>query len=102
TVSGGNPRSLRAGAGGLSPARSPGVLAACTRTSGENPRHRWNAVDPRDSTRARRDSGKRFLTMHLPQWHSPEFHRLITAGPSLPHALLLAGPRGIGKLAFAR
>lgn len=35
-------------------------------------------------------------------WHDQEFSRLITAKQRLPHALLLQGPRGTGKLVFAR
>jgi len=35
-------------------------------------------------------------------WHKPEFERLIAAKSRLPHALLFRGPKGIGKLAFAR
>ena len=40
--------------------------------------------------------------MNVPDWHSAPFRRLIAAKKSLPHALLLSGPPGIGKLAFAR
>ena len=40
--------------------------------------------------------------MSLPDWHSAQFQRLIAAKAKLPHALLLSGPAGIGKLAFAR
>jgi DNA polymerase-3 subunit delta' len=35
-------------------------------------------------------------------WHLDAFRPLVTAKPRLPHAVLLQGPRGIGKLAFAR
>jgi DNA polymerase-3 subunit delta' len=35
-------------------------------------------------------------------WHQREFDQLAAARKNLPHALLLRGPRGIGKLAFAR
>ncbi len=35
-------------------------------------------------------------------WHDIEFRRLVQRKASLAHALLLHGPRGIGKLAFAR
>ena len=35
-------------------------------------------------------------------WHEREFAALFSARAVLPHALLLHGPRGIGKLAFAR
>jgi DNA polymerase-3 subunit delta' len=35
-------------------------------------------------------------------WHDHEFQRLLRSKAALPHALLLHGPRGIGKLAFAR
>lgn len=35
-------------------------------------------------------------------WHKGPFERLLSAGATLPHALLLRGARGIGKLAFAR
>jgi DNA polymerase III subunit delta' len=35
-------------------------------------------------------------------WHASEFSRLLATKAALPHALLLSGPRGIGKLAFAR
>jgi DNA polymerase-3 subunit delta' len=35
-------------------------------------------------------------------WHEDQFQSLMTANPRLPHAMLLQGPRGIGKLAFAR
>lgn len=34
-------------------------------------------------------------------WHDSEFSGLLNRRASLPHALLLRGPRGIGKLAFA-
>ena len=36
------------------------------------------------------------------EWHRPELARLLAAKSTLPHALLLQGPRGIGKLVFAR
>jgi DNA polymerase III subunit delta' len=35
-------------------------------------------------------------------WHADEFASLVDAKSRLPHAVLLHGPRGIGKLAFAR
>jgi DNA polymerase III subunit delta' len=35
-------------------------------------------------------------------WHKGLFERLTETKSGLPHALLLSGPRGIGKLAFAR
>ena len=35
-------------------------------------------------------------------WHRAVFEQLITAKGVLPHALLLRGPRGVGKLDFAR
>src|SRR5688500_8189115 len=35
-------------------------------------------------------------------WHGQMFSRLMAAKGSLPHALLLHGPRGTGKLIFAR
>src|SRR5215213_1849838 len=35
-------------------------------------------------------------------WHAEVFSRLAAAKDSLPHALLLHGPRGTGKLIFAR
>jgi DNA polymerase-3 subunit delta' len=40
--------------------------------------------------------------MHVPDWHSGELQRLLSTKVSLPHALLVSGPRGIGKLALAR
>ena len=40
--------------------------------------------------------------MNVLPWHQREFERLIAAKANLPHALLFRGPRGIGKLAFAR
>jgi DNA polymerase III subunit delta' len=38
----------------------------------------------------------------VPDWHSAPFRRLVSVKGNLPHALLLSGPPGIGKLAFAR
>jgi DNA polymerase-3 subunit delta' len=35
-------------------------------------------------------------------WHEEAFQSLVAMKASLPHALLLRGPRGIGKLVFAR
>lgn len=35
-------------------------------------------------------------------WHQSEFERLVTNKAGLPHAILLRGQQGIGKLAFAR
>jgi DNA polymerase-3 subunit delta' len=35
-------------------------------------------------------------------WHEDAFQSLMAIKASLPHALLLRGPRGIGKLVFAR
>jgi DNA polymerase-3 subunit delta' len=35
-------------------------------------------------------------------WHEAAFQPLLATKASLPHALLLRGPRGIGKLVFAR
>ena len=35
-------------------------------------------------------------------WHRDELVRLLASKDALPHALLLRGPRGIGKLVFAR
>ena len=35
-------------------------------------------------------------------WHSQQLQQLLASKGTLPHALLLHGPRGIGKLAFAR
>ena len=35
-------------------------------------------------------------------WHKAAFDQLVAAKAALPHALLLKGARGIGKLAFAR
>lgn len=40
--------------------------------------------------------------MQALEWHEHVFQRLIATKATLPHALLLRGPRGIGKLAFAR
>lgn len=36
------------------------------------------------------------------EWHAAELERLAGASARLPHALLIHGPRGIGKLAFAQ
>jgi DNA polymerase-3 subunit delta' len=35
-------------------------------------------------------------------WHSAIFQQLIASKATLPHALLLRGPHGVGKLGFAR
>jgi DNA polymerase-3 subunit delta' len=35
-------------------------------------------------------------------WHAAEFDALVAAKPQLSHALLVRGPKGIGKLDFAR
>src|SRR5687767_15201017 len=35
-------------------------------------------------------------------WHAAEFAALVRRRDAAPHALLVQGPRGIGKLAFAR
>src|SRR5688500_19885465 len=35
-------------------------------------------------------------------WHRIEFDALVAARRTLPHALLVQGQRGIGKLEFAR
>src|SRR5689334_16667019 len=35
-------------------------------------------------------------------WHEGELAGLVGRKASLPHALLIQGPRGIGKLAFAQ
>ena len=35
-------------------------------------------------------------------WHHSELQRLAEEGAGLPHALLIRGPAGIGKLEFAR
>jgi DNA polymerase-3 subunit delta' len=35
-------------------------------------------------------------------WHNARFQQLVAAKAALPHALLLRGPRGVGKLVFAR
>lgn len=35
-------------------------------------------------------------------WHAERFSALAVARSALPHALMLSGPRGIGKLEFAR
>lgn len=40
--------------------------------------------------------------MNALPWHKSLFERLSATKSGLPHALLLSGPRGIGKLAFAR
>ncbi len=39
--------------------------------------------------------------MSLP-WHRSELSRILKEGAALPHALLVRGPAGIGKLAFAQ
>lgn len=39
--------------------------------------------------------------MNLP-WHQAELHRILGEGTRLPHALLIRGPSGIGKLEFAQ
>lgn len=39
--------------------------------------------------------------MSLP-WHRSELARILAEGAALPHALLIRGPAGIGKLAFAQ
>lgn len=39
--------------------------------------------------------------MNLP-WHRPELERLAKEGTALPHAILIRGPEGIGKVEFAR
>ena len=41
------------------------------------------------------------MTQPLP-WHQAQFDSLTAARRRLPHALLVQGPRGIGKLQFAR
>ena len=40
--------------------------------------------------------------MNVYPWHKEIYERLLKAKPGLPHALLLKGRRGIGKLDFAR
>lgn len=40
-------------------------------------------------------------TSGLP-WHQAELQRILEEGTRLPHALLIRGPEGIGKLEFAR
>lgn len=40
--------------------------------------------------------------MDMLPWHRDTFEQLAAAKAALPHALLLKGPKGIGKLAFAR
>lgn len=40
--------------------------------------------------------------MTLFDWQKPLWQRLLADREKLPHALLLAGPEGLGKLAFAR
>lgn len=39
--------------------------------------------------------------MSLLPWHEPAFEALLKRKERLPHALLIRGPQGIGKLAFA-
>jgi len=39
--------------------------------------------------------------MSLP-WHRSDLERILAEGAALPHALLIRGPAGIGKLAFAQ
>jgi len=41
------------------------------------------------------------LSMSLP-WHRSNLERILMEGAALPHALLIRGPAGIGKLAFAQ
>ena len=40
--------------------------------------------------------------MNVFDWHKEHFETLVASRARLPHALMLSGPRGIGKLAFAR
>ena len=40
--------------------------------------------------------------MNVFPWHQTDFDRLRASLATLPHALLIHGPQGIGKLAFAR
>lgn len=40
--------------------------------------------------------------MNILPWHETEFERLMAGKNRLPHALLIHGRQGIGKLAFAR
>lgn len=40
--------------------------------------------------------------MNLYDWQKPLWHRLLADPARLPHALLLSGPHGLGKLAFAQ
>lgn len=35
-------------------------------------------------------------------WHKPLWHQLLSEPEKLPHAMLFAGPEGVGKLAFAQ
>lgn len=42
------------------------------------------------------------MTTSCLPWHEAEFARLLAARNALPHALLLQGPQGIGKLVFAQ
>lgn len=42
------------------------------------------------------------MSVNVFDWHETEFYRLLAAKATLPHALLLHGPRGTGKLVFAR
>lgn len=40
--------------------------------------------------------------MKVFDWHKDRFEALVASRTALPHALMLSGPRGIGKLEFAR
>lgn len=40
--------------------------------------------------------------MKVFDWHTAQFEALVASKSALPHALMLSGPRGIGKLDFAR